>query len=123
MPKLRWCGWPIATRYCFFLLLSAWRALRDWYRGTPSARRGIIVKGGGALETIARAKTLVLDKTGTVTAGAPVVTGVECFGNHDAVPCFAWRRRWSRFHLTSWPLPFSEPPANDAWSFPFPPTW
>ncbi len=49
-----------------------------------AARRGIIVKGGGALETIARAKTLVLDKTGTVTAGAPLLTNVECFGNYDA---------------------------------------
>ena len=46
-----------------------------------AARRGIIVKGGGALETVARAKTLVLDKTGTVTAGAPVLTGVECIGD------------------------------------------
>src|SRR5579871_4312350 len=45
-----------------------------------AARRGIIVKGGGALETIARGKTLVLDKTGTVTAGSPALTNVECFG-------------------------------------------
>jgi heavy metal translocating P-type ATPase len=49
-----------------------------------AARRGIIVKGGGALETIARATTLVLDKTGTVTAGTPVLSGVECFGNADS---------------------------------------
>lgn len=48
-----------------------------------AARRGIIVKGGGALETIARGKTLVLDKTGTVTAGSPALTNVEAFGNHD----------------------------------------
>ena len=45
-----------------------------------AARRGIIVKGAGALETVARAATLVLDKTGTVTAGKPVLSGVECFG-------------------------------------------
>jgi len=45
-----------------------------------AARRGIIVKGGGALETIARGKTLILDKTGTVTAGSPAVTNVESFG-------------------------------------------
>jgi heavy metal translocating P-type ATPase len=48
-----------------------------------AARRGIIVKGGGALETIARGKTLVLDKTGTVTAGSPALTNVEVFGNQD----------------------------------------
>jgi len=31
-----------------------------------AAHRGIIVKGGGVLETLARAKVLVLDKTGTL---------------------------------------------------------
>jgi heavy metal translocating P-type ATPase len=45
-----------------------------------AARRGIIVKGGGALETLARGKTLILDKTGTVTAGAPALSNVESFG-------------------------------------------
>lgn len=49
-----------------------------------AARRGIIVKGGGALETIARGQTLVLDKTGTVTAGSPALTSVESFGAHEA---------------------------------------
>ncbi len=36
-----------------------------------AARRGIIVKGGGALETLARARVLLFDKTGTLTAGRP----------------------------------------------------
>jgi heavy metal translocating P-type ATPase len=36
-----------------------------------AARRGIVVKGGAALETLARAQTLFLDKTGTITLGAP----------------------------------------------------
>jgi heavy metal translocating P-type ATPase len=44
-----------------------------------AANRGIIVKGGGALETLARAKTLVFDKTGTLTAGSPRVASVETF--------------------------------------------
>jgi heavy metal translocating P-type ATPase len=48
-----------------------------------AARRGIIVKGGGALETLGRGKTLVLDKTGTVTAGSPALTNVEPFGNQE----------------------------------------
>jgi len=46
-----------------------------------AARRGIIVKGGGALETVARGEILVLDKTGTVTGGAPVLTEVVPFGD------------------------------------------
>ena len=36
-----------------------------------SARRGIIVKGGGALEALARVRVLLFDKTGTLTAGHP----------------------------------------------------
>jgi heavy metal translocating P-type ATPase len=36
-----------------------------------AARRGIVVKGGAAIETLARGQTLFLDKTGTITLGAP----------------------------------------------------
>ena len=45
-----------------------------------AASRGIIVKGGGALETLGRARTLVFDKTGTLTSGSPRVASVETFG-------------------------------------------
>ena len=45
-----------------------------------SAKRGIIVKGGGALETIARANVLLFDKTGTLTSGIPRLADVESFG-------------------------------------------
>ncbi len=47
-----------------------------------AARRGIIVKGGAALETLARGRTLFLDKTGTVTAGAPALTEIASFGRY-----------------------------------------
>jgi hypothetical protein len=36
-----------------------------------AARSGIIIMGGGALELLGRGSTLVLDKTGTVTACRP----------------------------------------------------
>jgi len=42
-----------------------------------SAKRGIIVKGGGALETLARSTILLFDKTGTLTSGIPRVADVE----------------------------------------------
>ncbi|AKU90800.1 heavy metal translocating P-type ATPase [Vulgatibacter incomptus] len=45
-----------------------------------AAKHGIIVKGGGPLETLASASALLLDKTGTVTSGRPQVTAVETFG-------------------------------------------
>jgi heavy metal translocating P-type ATPase len=48
-----------------------------------AARRGIIVKGGGALETMGRGKILLFDKTGTLTAGSPQIADVEVFGSID----------------------------------------
>ena len=47
-----------------------------------AAHRGIIVKGGGVLETLARVRTAVFDKTGTLTVGAPTITRI--------VPCEPW---------------------------------
>ena len=44
-----------------------------------AAKRGIIVKGGGALETVARSTILLFDKTGTLTSGVPHVADVEAF--------------------------------------------
>ena len=48
-----------------------------------AARRGIIVKGGGALETLARGSVLLFDKTGTLTSGVPEVADVEVFADID----------------------------------------
>lgn len=45
------------------------------------AKRGIIIKGGGALETLARGRILVLDKTGTITKGEPILSSVETLGD------------------------------------------
>ncbi|MBP5209011.1 MAG: metal-transporting ATPase, partial [Clostridia bacterium] len=38
------------------------------------AKNGVLIKTGEALETVGRIDTVVLDKTGTVTEGVPVVT-------------------------------------------------
>ncbi|MDR3530754.1 MAG: heavy metal translocating P-type ATPase, partial [Rhodopila sp.] len=41
------------------------------------AGRGVLVKGGGALEALARVRTLFLDKTGTLTAGRARVAAIQ----------------------------------------------
>ncbi len=48
------------------------------------ASRGVLVKGGGALESLAAARALFFDKTGTLTAGHARLVSVETFGTHDA---------------------------------------
>ena len=39
-----------------------------------AAKHGILVKGGGALEALARARVLILDKTGTLTSGSTTLS-------------------------------------------------
>lgn len=41
------------------------------------ARRGVLFKSAGAIESSARITTVVMDKTGTLTTGQPVVTDVR----------------------------------------------
>ncbi len=44
-----------------------------------AAHRGVVFRGGGALETLAQTRNVVIDKTGTVTVGRPVLHSVAVF--------------------------------------------
>ena len=45
------------------------------------AELGILFRQGAALEQMARVDTVVLDKTGTITRGAPALTDLQLFGS------------------------------------------
>jgi heavy metal translocating P-type ATPase len=48
-----------------------------------AARHGILIKGGKALEHMARMRALVLDKTGTLTHGRALLTRVDVAPGHE----------------------------------------
>ncbi|MBU2816945.1 cation-translocating P-type ATPase, partial [Acidithiobacillus ferrooxidans] len=58
------CSFAIATPVAVIASIGA------------SARRGLLIKGGRYLEVLAKATVVVLDKTGTLTLGRPVITDV-----------------------------------------------
>jgi Cd2+/Zn2+-exporting ATPase/Cu+-exporting ATPase len=48
-----------------------------------ASKRGLIVKGGTYVEELSRVDTVVIDKTGTLTFGVPIVTDVTPVGDCD----------------------------------------
>lgn len=90
-------GWLIATgdfRLAFTILISVLIIACPCALGlaTPvavmvgtgrGAEQGILIKSGEALETVRKATVIVLDKTGTLTTGRPVVTDIIITGSHD----------------------------------------
>src|SRR5665213_2591218 len=93
---MRWCSCRSHLRSRFAWLISGdlIRSLAVLVAATPcplilaapvafiagvaqAARRGILVKGGGPLEALARGQTVLFDKTGTLTVGGARLLSVE----------------------------------------------
>ena len=60
------------------------------------AQAGILIRSAEALETAHKLDTIVLDKTGTVTAGKPALTDVHPLNGFDETACSRWWPRRSR---------------------------
>lgn len=55
-----------------------------------ASRRGILVKGGAAMESLGKVRAIAFDKTGTLTRNQPVVTEVTTTDGHDRAQILAW---------------------------------
>ncbi|MBX9742621.1 MAG: heavy metal translocating P-type ATPase [Chthoniobacterales bacterium] len=47
------------------------------------ARRGILYRGGSAIETLAKVSVVALDKTGTLTSGNLTLSQIDCFEGNE----------------------------------------
>ncbi|MFB3884656.1 MAG: heavy metal translocating P-type ATPase [Thermodesulfobacteriota bacterium] len=55
-----------------------------------AARQGILIKGGAYLEQMGRLKTLLMDKTGTLTHGRPRVVEIKALNSMDERDVLYW---------------------------------
>jgi len=55
-----------------------------------AARQGILIKGGAFLEQMGKLKTLLMDKTGTLTHGKPKVVEIKAFDGLDEKEALYW---------------------------------
>jgi len=97
-----------AYRALTFLVISCPCALvisipLSFFAGIGGAsREGILIKGSNYLETLSQVKTVVFDKTGTITKGVFEVSGVHhCEGREDQVIEYAAHAECASSHPIS----------------------
>ncbi len=90
VPSLLGGSWSYWVKTaCTFLVISCPCALvlsvpLAFYAGIGAAsQEKILFKGGSSLEALRGVKTVILDKTGTLTQGSFAVTAVECLGRYS----------------------------------------
>ena len=96
-PLLIGAGWHDSIYRALALLVAACPCafvlsgpVATWCALAALSRRGVLARGGAALEALAAARTFALDKTGTLTRGAPVVTAFETLpGDFDEAQLLA----------------------------------
>ena len=124
-------GWP-AGRRCGRWRCWWWRprvrccSRRRW-RSSPglsrASRQGVVIRSGGALENLGHATTLVMDKTGTLTAGRPGRRRRPGRARPRRRPRSCdWPRRWISCPRTCWPRRSSPKPWPETCRCRCPPT-
>lgn len=72
---------------------------------STAARHGVLIKGGGSIEALTEADTLILDKTGTLTEGCPRVESVavvsEAYSRQDVIAYAAAAEETSKHPMAS----------------------
>ena len=101
-----WSVW--LYRALTFLVISCPCALvisipLSFFAGIGGAsREGILIKGSNYLETLSQVRTVVFDKTGTITKGVFEVSGVHhCAGDRDALIEYAAHAECASSHPIS----------------------
>ncbi|WP_312759312.1 heavy metal translocating P-type ATPase [Pulveribacter sp.] len=81
---------------------------------TAAARRGILIKGGSALEAARGLRSIALDKTGTLTTGHPALVHWQAVGSADAqaAAAVAWQLASRSDHPVSRAIAAGLPPGR-----------